>query len=163
MGNNDSSAQSLLISKKIEYDAFVNHRGIDTKDTLASLIFHNLEKRGIKVFLDKYSIQVGDKIPETIEKAIASACVHVVILSANYAESEWCLTELCLILKTRAPIVPVFWGIEPSELLMEDKGGMYARAFKMHSDTGKIKPQILEEWKLALRELSDIKGLNFHG
>ncbi|GLJ08120.1 hypothetical protein SUGI_0081660 [Cryptomeria japonica] len=68
------------------YDVFLNHRGADVKKTVASLIFHNLENKGLKVFVDKKSIQVGNSIPQSIEDAIYSASLHIAIMSANYAE-----------------------------------------------------------------------------
>ncbi|XP_057849182.2 toll/interleukin-1 receptor-like protein [Cryptomeria japonica] len=145
------------------YDVFLNHRGKDVKETVASLIFHNLKNKGLKVFLDKNSIQVGSNIPQVIGDAIYSASIHVVIISANYAESSWCLKELTLIFKTGAPIIPVFCGVEPSELRMKDKDGVYARAFQKHKQSGNFEPHAVEEWRKAFREVSYIKGYIFTG
>ncbi|GLJ31256.1 hypothetical protein SUGI_0626880 [Cryptomeria japonica] len=90
------------------YDVFINHRGKDTKQSLASLAYDSLQNRGFKVFLDKKSLGVGQYIPEAITCAIRRAYVHVVILSPTFAESEWCLDELCLLIQTGAPIIPMF-------------------------------------------------------
>ncbi|KAH9308125.1 hypothetical protein KI387_036036, partial [Taxus chinensis] len=58
------------------YEVFINHRGIDVKETVASLIYHNLSNKGCNVFLDKKSIQIGHRIPKCIVQAIRTASVH---------------------------------------------------------------------------------------
>ncbi|GLJ15137.1 hypothetical protein SUGI_0247640 [Cryptomeria japonica] len=161
MGNKHSSLHSSCFPTTTGYDVFLNHRGPDVKESVGSLIFHNLQNKGFKVFFDKISIQVGDNIPQTIEGGIRSACVHIVIFSPNYAESVWCLKELQLIVKTGASIIPVFCGIRPSELRMENEEGVYARAFHKHS--GMFESHLVEEWKRALSEVSCIKGYVFEG
>ncbi|GLJ08127.1 hypothetical protein SUGI_0081760 [Cryptomeria japonica] len=142
------------------YDVFLNHRGAYVKESIGSLIFYNLENKGLKVFFDKNSIQVGSKIRQSLEDAIYSASLHIVIIFANYAESSWCLKEFNLIFKTGAPIVPVFCGEEPSEIRMKDKDGMYARAFQKHRQSGNFESHTIEEWRKALDEVSYIKGYN---
>ncbi|GLJ08138.1 hypothetical protein SUGI_0081960 [Cryptomeria japonica] len=151
------------VPPKTRYNVFINHRGADVKETLASLIYHNLQNKGCNAFLDKKSIQVGKRISKSIGEAMRTAAVHVAIFSANYADSTWCLKELYLMLKSGAPIVPVFCGVHPSELRMEYEDGQYARAFQMHKDTGKIRPQKLNKWKKALRKVSRIEGYIFQG
>ncbi|GLJ17739.1 hypothetical protein SUGI_0309650 [Cryptomeria japonica] len=145
------------------YDVFLNHRGADVKESVASLIFHNLQNKGFKVFLDKNSIKVGENIPQAIEEAIHSASLHLVIFSANYAQSIWCLKELKLILTTGAPMIPVFYGLQPSELRMTNEDSVYAQAFHRHKHSGNFESHTLEEWKRALYEVSYIKGHIFTG
>ncbi|GLJ17735.1 hypothetical protein SUGI_0309600 [Cryptomeria japonica] len=157
--NNELVHSSLLP----RYDVFLNHRGADVKESVASLIFYNLQNKGFKVFLDKKSIQGGENIAEAIEEAIHSASVHLVIFSPNYAQSVWCLKELKLILETGAPIVPVFYGVKPSELRMREENSVYGEAFQRHKHTGNFEPHTLEEWKRALYEVSYIKGHIFTG
>ncbi|GLJ15144.1 hypothetical protein SUGI_0247760 [Cryptomeria japonica] len=161
MGNKQSSLHSSCLPTITKYDVFLNHRGADVKESVGSLIFHNLRNKGFNVFFDKNSIQVGDNIAESIEVAIQSACVHLLIFSPNYAESAWCLKELQLIVKTGAPIIPLFCGIQPSQLRMKEEEGVYARAF--HKHTGKFESHLLEEWKKVLCQVSYIKGYMFEG
>ncbi|GLJ17744.1 hypothetical protein SUGI_0309730 [Cryptomeria japonica] len=144
--NNELVHSSLLP----RYDVFLNHRGADVKESVASLIFHNLQNKGFKVFLDKNSIQGGENIAQAIDEAIHSASVHLVIFSPNYAESVWCLKELKLILQTGAPIIPVFCGVQPSELRMRDEDSVYAQAFHRYKHMEIFEPHVLEEWKMAL-------------
>ncbi|XP_057860110.2 uncharacterized protein LOC131068847 [Cryptomeria japonica] len=161
MGINQSSVHYSWLSTTTGYDVFLNHRGPDVKESIGSLIFHNLQNKGLKVFFDKNSIQAGENVPKSIEEAIQSASVHVVIFSPNYVQSVWCLKELQLILKTGADVIPVFCGIQPSELRMKDEQGVYARTF--HKHTGRFDSHVLEEWKKSLCEASYIKGYIFEG
>ncbi|GLJ08045.1 hypothetical protein SUGI_0080290 [Cryptomeria japonica] len=145
------------------YQVFISHRGEDTKQNIASHLYHNLQQRGYTVFLDKNSIRGGEPITKSIRRAIRSASVHVVIFSPRFAESAWCLDELRLMLETRVPIVPVFWGIKPSEVSMEDEDGAYARAFQVHKHAGQFNTRTLNMWKKALHNVSDRKGFIYDG
>ncbi|GLJ31249.1 hypothetical protein SUGI_0626570 [Cryptomeria japonica] len=145
------------------YDVFINHRGKDTKQSLASLVYDNLQNKGYKMFLDKRSLRVGQYIPEAITCAIRRASVHVVILSPHYAESEWCLDELYLLFQTGAPIIPVFWKVRPSEVRMEEKNGVYTKAFRKHKEAGKFSTSTLEKWKNSLRRVSLMQGFISEG
>ncbi|GLJ08064.1 hypothetical protein SUGI_0080740 [Cryptomeria japonica] len=145
------------------YAVFINHRGKDTKESLASLVYRNLHNRGFKVFMDKSCLRAGQYIPQAITCAIRSASVHVVILSPNYGQSEWCLDELFFIVQTGGPIIPVFWQIRPCEVRMEDKNGVYAKAFREHKRAGKFNSRTLEKWKAALRRISLPEGFILDG
>ncbi|XP_057837942.2 probable 2' cyclic ADP-D-ribose synthase BdTIR [Cryptomeria japonica] len=145
------------------YDVFINHRGKETKQSVASLLYHNLQNKGFTEFLDQKSLQGGEYVPGAIRHAIRKASVHVAIFSPSYAESEWCLDELHLMLKTGAPIVPVFWEIQPSQLRMEDDNGVYARAFQKHKQAGKFDIGTLEEWRKDLRRVSLLEGFIYEG
>jgi hypothetical protein len=63
----------------------------------------------LRVFLDQLELQEGDDLTAQIKGAIQKASVHIAIFSQNYAESNWCLDELLLMLQSRATILPVFY------------------------------------------------------
>eukprot|EP01018_Ginkgo_biloba_P026251 Gb_03925 [translate_table: standard] len=142
------------------YHVFVNHRGPDSKNTLASLLFHH-SPEGLRVFVDAYSLQPGDPLQESILHAIRTASVHVVIFSKKYVESKWCLMELLEIRKTGAPIIPVFYDVQPSDL-RNLTHGVYAQAFKEKQDKyGHDHPDLVQDWKDTLRQVSYLQGLIF--
>ncbi|GLJ08049.1 hypothetical protein SUGI_0080420 [Cryptomeria japonica] len=126
-------------------------------------MYHNLQNKGFKVFLDQKSLQGGDYIPGVIRHAICRASVHLLIFSRNYVESEWCLDELNLMFRNGAPIVPVFWEIRPSNVRMEGDKGVYAKDFKTHKRAGKFGARSLEKWKTALRWASLLEGFIYDG
>lgn len=151
------------------YDLFINHRGPDTKKTLASHLHNRMKLEGLTSFIDKDELIVGNDFPSQIEYAIKTAFVHVAILSPRYAESEWCLNELLLMLESGAPIIPVFYHVQPNDLRRTD--GKYAEALrnlenlKMHdTETNLEKPvhnsSIIKKWRDALKQVSKISGLD---
>jgi len=140
-----------------QYQVFINHRGPDTKKNLASLIYHNLSSYGLQVFLDKEELRTGNTFCPAIRGAISSASVHIAIFSQNYAESQWCLDELCWMLKSSS-VIPVFYDVEPADLRRIDRGP-YAQAFDKHRQ--RVSTEVVEGWKEALRKAADISGLLF--
>ncbi|XP_059077016.1 disease resistance protein RUN1-like [Cryptomeria japonica] len=143
------------------YHVTINHRGPDVKKTLASLIYRNLRKYGLRVFLDVEELQIGDSSPLAIERAIQSASLHICIFSETYAESAWCLNELVWILACEnAKVIPIFYGIQPSDLRYTVTGA-YAEAFRNHRIRGRVDTQRLKIWQNALNKVSHISGLVF--
>jgi hypothetical protein len=53
----------------------------------------DLKLNGISVWLDKWEIEPGDYIPDTIGKALESCRCFLLILSADSAGSPWVLHE----------------------------------------------------------------------
>jgi hypothetical protein len=62
-------------------------------------------------------LRSGDEISPTLLKAIEESEISIIVLSKNYASSQWCLDELIKILdcrKTRRQhILPLFYDIIP--------------------------------------------------
>ncbi|XP_059071410.1 disease resistance protein RPV1-like isoform X2 [Cryptomeria japonica] len=145
------------------YHVFINHRGPDVKKTLASHIYYALETHGLRVFLDKQELQVGDFLTPAIQSAIRSASVQIAIFSETYAQSPWCLDELVWMLDsdpTSIKIIPIFYDIEPSELRHVEKGA-YATAFEEHRRKGRVTDERVESWIKALEKVSAISGIPF--
>ncbi|GLJ58078.1 hypothetical protein SUGI_1414870 [Cryptomeria japonica] len=141
------------------FDVFINHRGPDVKQTLATHLYNSLEQLGIRTFLDSKEKELGNSFPSTIETTIHSAKVHIAIFSKGYAESPWCLDELLLMLETKAKIIPIFYQVTPSDL-RHIGSGVYAGAFIKHEKKGRYVEK-LGEWKEALQSLSFIAGEEF--
>jgi hypothetical protein len=145
------------------YHVFINHRGPDVKKTLASSIYHRLTNcHGLRVFLDQKELHTGDALSPAILGAIESASVHIAIFSKRYAESRWCLDELCWILRCNRKIIPVFCDVEPTDLrYIDSESGSYRKAFEEHQRKGRVAMEDIEKWKTALNKASEISGLLF--
>lgn len=147
------------------YHVFINHRGPDVKKSLASLIYKRLTNgHGLRVFLDKDEIRTGETISDAIHTAIQSAYVHITIFSERYAESSWCLDELCWILRSyhehKRTVIPVFCGVEPADL-RRIESGCYKNAFDQHQIKKRVSTEEIEKWKKTLSEAADISGIRF--
>jgi hypothetical protein len=145
------------------YDVFINYGGPDIKKTFASHLYRRLLSHGLRTFLDREELQVGDTLSSQIQEAIATASVHVAIFYPRYAESSWVLEELVLMVQSRAVILPVFYNVRPSELRRtKDKDGMYAPAFRSHEKKNLYNSARIEEWRKALSHVSAITGFDLN-
>ncbi|GLJ08154.1 hypothetical protein SUGI_0082270 [Cryptomeria japonica] len=145
----------------MECHVFINHCGKDVKKTVASLVYHNLSNKRLRVFLDCKSLQQGQPFPLTIHQAIASASIHIAIFSNKYAESAWCLRELCLMEESGAPIIPIFCGVRPRDL--RQNGGVYSKSLRKHRLTRRVDGETVEKWRATLRRISYNYGFQFQG
>eukprot|EP00253_Pinus_taeda_P029137 PITA_29137 len=167
-----SSSTSYANKNYNVFDIFINHRGPDCKKPFATDLYNRLCKHGLRPFLDIEELRVGDGLTCQIEGAIRTASVHIAIFSPRYAESVWCLKELVLMLKSKAPIIPVFYHVHPSELRWTQREtGVYARSLReleekktIDNQTVQEKPRydslIMKEWKDALFNVADISGFD---
>ncbi|CAM6028798.1 unnamed protein product [Sphagnum balticum] len=138
------------------FDVFLNHRGPDVKGGFASHLHQALQEAGCRPFLDKPALEKGQHGQRKIYEALGCASVHVAIFSEHYADSEYCLDELCAMLESKKLIIPVFYDVSPSVLRCEAHDGPYTKAFLKNDgrrSEGKVK-----EWKDALRMAAELNG-----
>ncbi|KAG5235520.1 TIR domain-containing protein [Salix suchowensis] len=118
-------------------DVFINHRGIDTKRTVATLLYDHLYRLNLHPFLDSKNMKPGDKLFDNINGAIRKCKVG----------SYFCLHELALMMESRKKVIPIFCDIKPSQL----------RAV----DNGKCAMEDLRRFNWALEEAKYTVGLTF--
>lgn len=154
------------------YDVFLNHRGTDTKNTLATNLYDRLGRRGLRVFLDKWEIQQGSRIDSVIEDVIKATPVHIAIFSAGYAESEWCMDELLLMKESGSTIIPVYYNVNPTDMWSDPvnkRNGVYDESLRIlkekkifdretHEGKERYQSSSIEQWKQALTEVTGRKG-----
>nr|ADW94528.1 putative truncated TIR-NBS-LRR protein [Pinus monticola] len=146
------------------YDVFISHSGKDVKKTFASHLYYRLVSFGLRVFLDYQELRKGEDFPCEIKGAIKNASVHIAVFSPTYAASQWCLDELVLMLETRAPIIPVFYHVEPTELRRSHGDGVYARSLsnlekkRKHDNEPRYDSGTIENWRNALSQVADKSG-----
>jgi hypothetical protein len=138
------------------FDVFLNHRGPDVKQNFVAHLHEALQEAGCRPFLDKKSLEKGQDGQEKIYEALRCASVHVAIFSKHYAESKYCLDELCAMLESKKLIIPVFYDVSPSVLRRVARDGPYTKAFlKNHRRRSASK---VKKWKRALRTAADLNG-----
>ncbi|XP_074267245.1 putative 2' cyclic ADP-D-ribose synthase BdTIR [Silene latifolia] len=126
---------------------FINHRGADTRRTIAGLLYQQLLGLGFHPFLDSKSMRPGDRLFEKIDRAINKSRVGVAVFSQRYCESNFCLHELALMMESKKKIVPIYWDVKPSELNIKNDGTCSNKE--------------LERFQRALEELKYTVGLSF--
>ncbi|ESR65175.1 hypothetical protein CICLE_v10010354mg [Citrus x clementina] len=114
-------------------DVFINHRGIDTKRKVATLLYDHLSRLNLRPFLDNKNMKPGDKLFDNINRAIRNCKVGVAVFSPTYCQSYFCLHELALMMETKKKVIPIFCDIKPSQLLVIDDGKCSANELRRFS------------------------------
>ncbi len=78
----------------------------------------------------------GQHTFNSIDEALWGVRVHMAIFSKDYAESKFCLEELCDMLRSGKLIFPVYLDVEPRDLKRPHKGA-FACAFRKHLRLGR--------------------------
>lgn len=101
--------------------AFISHDSKD-KDLIARPIAIGLSKLMCPVWYDEYSLKVGDKLRESIEKGIKECKKCVLVLSPSFLSNEgWTKVEFNSIftrelIEETDLVLPVWCGIDKKEL-----------------------------------------------
>ncbi|XP_052210521.1 disease resistance protein RPV1-like [Diospyros lotus] len=152
------------------YHVFLSFRGEDTCWTFVDHLYTALVNGGFRTFRNDDGIERGENIKLELEKAIKESKVSIIVFSKNYASSSWCLDELVMILERRKRgdfrhmVLPVFYGVDPSEVRKQK--GNYAEAFMRHEAQfkgGKCEAkkwmEKLKRWREALEEAANLAGM----
>ncbi|MBA0864996.1 hypothetical protein Goshw_008022 [Gossypium schwendimanii] len=139
---------SPFIESKKACDVFINHRGIDTKRTIATLLYDHLSWLNLRPFLDNKNMKPGDKLFDNIDNAIRNCKIGVTVFSPNYCKSYFCLHELALFTESKKKVIPIFCDIKPSELRVVNNGNVPLKD--------------IERFNLALEEAKYTVGLTFN-
>ncbi|PPS09925.1 hypothetical protein GOBAR_AA10725 [Gossypium barbadense] len=111
-----------FMESKNACDVFINHRGIDTKRTIATLLYDHLSWLNLQPFLDNKNMKPGDKLFDNIDNATRNCKIGVTVFSPNYCKSYFCLHELALFMESKKKVIPIFCDIKPSELRIVNNG-----------------------------------------
>ncbi|XVE51288.1 hypothetical protein DITRI_Ditri02bG0028000 [Diplodiscus trichospermus] len=138
---------SIHATTRTPCDVFINHRGTDTKRTIAGLLHDHVFRMGLGPFLDSRNMKPGDRLFEKIDPAIRNCKLGLAIFSPNYCDSYFCLHELALLMETKKRVIPIFCDVKPSQLMVKDYG---TRSVKQ-----------LQRFSWALEEAKYTVGLTF--
>ena len=115
-----------------------------------------LESKGIIAFVDE-EIKRGESVGPVLVGAIRQSRVSVVLLSPNYASSNWCLDELVEIMKCREEyqqtVMTIFYEVDPSDVRKQT--GDFGKAFEK---TCVGKEEKVKAWREALEGVANIAG-----
>ena len=145
-----------------EYDVFLSFRGEDTRRSFTGHLYDALCYKGIYTFMD-YKLRRGETISEELHKTIERSMISVVVISENYASSKWCLEELFWILECWKNlgqlVLPVFYGIDPSEVRKQE--GKLGIQLAEHEKNLKIEKGKVQIWRAALKEVGSLSGFHY--
>lgn len=79
------------LQEQTNYNVFISHSSTDSK--IARSLATDLMEAGYSVFLDDWSIDVGDRIFERINQGLENSCALIMIISQSYLQSICCNDE----------------------------------------------------------------------
>ncbi|XP_045832321.1 heat shock cognate 70 kDa protein 2-like isoform X1 [Trifolium pratense] len=154
--------QSLisLSHSTARYQIFISFRGADTRHVFTNHLHYALCQKGFVTFKDDESLEGGVPIEKLLDD-IEESRFAIVILSKNYADSEWCLKELVKILECKDKesknqlVLPIFYEVPPTDV--RHVRNSYADAMAKHVNNGKDSYIVLT-WKKALYDICTLTG-----
>lgn len=129
--NAELSATSTL-SRKIEsmttqhqepevaYDLFISHASEDKEDLVRPLAVA-LEKLGVKVWYDEFTLKIGDSLRRSIDWGLSNSRFGTVVLSSSFFSKNWTQYELdgmtAKEMDGRKMILPIWHKVTKSEVI----------------------------------------------
>ncbi|KAI3754554.1 hypothetical protein L1987_54339 [Smallanthus sonchifolius] len=154
------SSSSFLPRRGWIYDVFLSFRGKDTRYNFVDHLYAALIQHGVRVFKDDETLHRGQPISPELQKAIEESRFAVVVFSKNYAESSWCLEELCKIMECQdrmgVRVLPVFYHVDPSDVRRQKRS--FDVAFQQHEHKFEVEMEKVNKWRLTLTAASNLSG-----
>ncbi|XP_052116643.1 TMV resistance protein N-like [Arachis duranensis] len=147
-----SSSSTPPPTRSCTYHVFLSFRGEDTRAGFISHLYAALDRKGITIYKDDINLPQSEAISNELLRAIEDSMFAVVVLSPNYASSTWCLDELQKIVEYKnnlgLQIVPVFYGMEPSDVRHQIR--TFEDAFRNHEGRLGGDSEKVKRWREAL-------------
>lgn len=123
---------------KRENDAFVVHATKD-KATVARPIHAGLQARGYRIWMDEFTLKVGDSLRRKIDEGLTSARFGIVIVSPAFFAREWPQRELDALfskelVQERKVILPVWHELDQE--VVSEKAPLIAGRIAVHTAKG---------------------------
>jgi hypothetical protein len=106
---------------KCIYDLFISHASED-KSAVAKPLAEELGRRGYAVWLDAFTLRLGDSLSGAIDRGLAQSRFGVVILSHHFFAKRWPARELSGLISREVAsgdkvILPVWHGMSQGDIL----------------------------------------------
>src|ERR1700722_11850738 len=75
------------------WDLFISHASEDKAD-VARPLAEMLRSKGLKIWYDEYTLQIGDSLRRSIDHGLAASRYGVVVLSPSFFAKKWPQAEL---------------------------------------------------------------------
>ena len=103
----------------MQWDVFISHANED-KDSFVRPLAVELQKNGLRVWYDEFSLKLGDSLNESINKGLSESQFGIVVLSQSFFEKKWPRLELDGLVAREITegkvILPLWHGVNHSEV-----------------------------------------------
>jgi hypothetical protein len=133
------------------FDAFISHASEDT-DAVALPLYHELIRCGLRVWLDRAELKLGDSLSRKIDEGLARSTYGVVILSPAFLRKAWPQRELDGLVARQTidghkAILPVWHRVTPRRVVAFSP----TLADQLAANTRNGIPRVAEEIVAAVR------------
>jgi hypothetical protein len=102
------------------WDIFISHASED-KEQVAKPLAEELQKRGLRVWYDEFSLSLGDSLRRSIDEGLAQSRFGVVVLSRGFFAKEWPQRELDGLTSREVVggkvILPIWHGVSHADVV----------------------------------------------
>jgi len=84
--NSNTAINKSILST--EYDLFISHASEDKEEVVRPLA-EELQKLGVKVWYDEFTLKVGDSLRKSIDHGLLKSKYGTVILSSTFCSKSW--------------------------------------------------------------------------
>ncbi|XP_039169407.1 disease resistance protein RPV1-like [Eucalyptus grandis] len=151
-------------SSGCDYEVFLSFRGADTCTDIADYLYVGMIDAGIRAYRDDEELRTGEEIGDQLLQAIRQSKISIPIFSTGYADSPCCLRELVKMVESKntrgQKIMPIFYNVAPSEVKYQNEH--YGNAIVSHLNKKRFDDETINNWKVALKEVGELKGWDLH-
>lgn len=101
--------------EEFEWDVFICHATED-KEVFVRDLAALLSSKGIKVWFDEFTLEVGDSLRESIDKGILNSRFGIVVLSPSFFNKNWTQKELSALMakdaRNQKVILPIWLNVD---------------------------------------------------
>ena len=102
-----------------EFDVFISHASED-KTAFVEPLAHYLVQQGLRVWYDDFTLKLGDRLRQSIDRGLARSRYGIVVLSPAFFEKHWPQYELdglaALEVSGRKVILPIWHGVSREDI-----------------------------------------------
>lgn len=113
-------ATPQYLEPEIIYDLFISHASEDKEELVRPLAI-SLEKLGVKVWYDEFTLKVGDSLRKSIDAGLSNSRFGTVVLSSSFFAKNWTQYELdgmtAKEMDGRKMILPIWHKVTKNEVL----------------------------------------------
>ena len=129
--------QSIRQKADKEWDVFICHASED-KESFVRLLVEVLQRSGIRVWYDEFSLTLGDSLRRSIDKGLLGSRFGIVVLSHQFFDKDWPQMELDGLVQRevngRKVILPIWHGVNRDDII--NYSPMLADRFAVKSSEG---------------------------
>ncbi|SIR68797.1 toll/interleukin-1 receptor domain-containing protein [Pseudacidovorax sp. RU35E] len=116
----EATVENHIEAPEIKYDLFISHASEDKEDLVRPLALA-LEKRGVQVWYDEFTLKVGDSLRRSIDSGLSNSRFGTIVLSSSFFSKNWTNYELdgmtAQEMSGRKMILPIWHKVSKDEVM----------------------------------------------